>query len=1339
MNVQTRTREGLSTSLGTFLKAILVTIMLLAVVHPAFATFPGSNGRIAYSVTSGLSSTGNALESIFLTDLGNLTLAPAGVFENHPAWSPDGSQLAFIRHDTSTSRFTIEIIRRDGTGERTLIGTEVFGAHDRGNFLLPAWSADGHSIAFIRNDLGCTPPYSCGKNRLYRINTDGTGLTEVVGPETGLDITPDNPQWSSRGDLGFTCDVVSGFAGQNKRGICVIGPGTFSELRIEPPNNFLFGEGVANVWNMSWSPDGQTIVFAALFVTSHIVNFSYVVHSEVFRVNKDGTGLVQITQTPEICSGQPNAHYFSAAPSPDGNSIVAIGRVGCRYNNETFGFGLDGLWTVDSNGDQPTLLFATHTSSFIWDSHVDWQPLPQSLTFNILDGHDNPLKGLKVELRRTDETLIDDKPINTVGGTYVFEDGVAPGDYILRATLIDRCVSPCVPAFDIRYAGNVPDEPVWLEWRFTVNSLPTPPFTLNFDSADPLQVHYSVPSYYASLLNDMANITFRVRQYVDWVKTRLTSDTGPTAHFYTFAITDPDDGKPVAPSDGYYSPLTSKIVFGVLESAYQNRDGKFEAGFNGDAPENGEWHEFTHHLYQTWIHDDACPGDLDHGGYDNLDTCNSMDEGFAEFLPTLAAQDILGPLFHPLPGSAVAQLSNSFYSDLWDLQWPTKAWGHLWGTQTSEEFAIAALFWDLVARNGNTEIGAVIGANGLPRVVTYTNTVQSTPISQLWSQLTSTHPKTVVDLRSSFGNPPLTIDLDGDGVPDVAPIDIPFLMHGFYPVDTDPIILSHTINFYDVGYAQRMNGAAPRNGAVGGTAHRVYNAAGMVTKSLIPRSKIVPGPHSNIGLTVLDAFGRPLSGAAVNLTISYPGGQTRLLRQLGSGSGALVHLELPPYFDYLLPADAPLPPCDPAHDVQVNVTLSVEKDGLASNETPSFNNCAYLQAVAAATGPAALSFTVTVPVTGGGDTIPPTTTAALSPQPNAVGWSSSNVTVTLNSTDNPGGSGVKQITYSASGAQSLASTTVNVSSVPIVISTEGTTTVSFFATDNAGNVEIANTLTVRLDKTPPSTSCGAADSLWHAADVSIQCTASDAGSGLANSSDASFVLSTAVPVGTETAGAPTGTRSVCDVSGNCANAGPIGGNMIDKKPPSISITTPANTNYLLGQGIGANYACADGGSGVAACTGTVAQGSGIDTSSVGSKTFTVNATDKVGNLSSPQAVTYSVSYNLCLLYDPTRSVNGGSTLPLKLQLCDANNADVSQSAVVLHGLSLVQAATNASEVLQASGNANPNNDFRFDSSLGPTGGYIFNLSTKGLTTGSYLLSFSAGADPTAHTLMFQVR
>jgi len=101
------------------------------------------------------------------------------------------------------------------------------------------------------------------------------------------------------------------------------------------------------------------------------------------------------------------------------------------------------------------------------------------------------------------------------------------------------------------------------------------------------------------------------------------------------------------------------------------------------------------------------------------------------------------------------------------------------------------------------------------------------------------------------------------------------------------------------------------------------------------------------------------------------------------------------------------------------------------------------------------------------DITPPSTIATGTPAANANGWNNTNVAVTLASTDNPGGSGVKQITYSASGAQTIASTTVAGSSTTVSFTTEGVTTLTYFAKDNAGNSEAPKTLKVQIDKTPP--------------------------------------------------------------------------------------------------------------------------------------------------------------------------------------------------------------------------------------------------------------------------------
>jgi DNA-binding beta-propeller fold protein YncE len=74
--------------------------------------------------------------------------------------------------------------------------------------------------------------------------------------------------------------------------------------------------------------------------------------------------------------------------------------------------------------------------------------------------------------------------------------------------------------------------------------------------------------------------------------------------------------------------------------------------------------------------------------------------------------------------------------------------------------------------------------------------------------------------------------------------------------------------------------------------------------------------------------------------------------------------------------------------------------------------------------------------------------------------------------------------------------------------------------------------------------------------------------------------------------------------------------VVDTTMPSVTITTPAaQAVYAMGQAVKANYGCIDdtGGSGIATCVGTVPNGSPIDTSGAGTKSFTVTATDNAGN------------------------------------------------------------------------------------------------------------------------------
>jgi hypothetical protein len=166
------------------------------------------------------------------------------------------------------------------------------------------------------------------------------------------------------------------------------------------------------------------------------------------------------------------------------------------------------------------------------------------------------------------------------------------------------------------------------------------------------------------------------------------------------------------------------------------------------------------------------------------------------------------------------------------------------------------------------------------------------------------------------------------------------------------------------------------------------------------------------------------------------------------------------------------------------------------------------------------------------------------------------------------------------------------------------------------------------DTIAPSIACAVPDGAWHTNNVALACTAGDGGSGLANAADESFTLLTSAGPGTENSNAATNSRIVCDVAGNCAQAGPIGGNRIDRKGPAITVTAPASGGvYQLYQLVNASYGCADGGSGLSTCNGTVPNHGHLDTATLGSKTFVVNATDAVGNMSS-STVTYEVRRTL---------------------------------------------------------------------------------------------------------------
>jgi hypothetical protein len=138
------------------------------------------------------------------------------------------------------------------------------------------------------------------------------------------------------------------------------------------------------------------------------------------------------------------------------------------------------------------------------------------------------------------------------------------------------------------------------------------------------------------------------------------------------------------------------------------------------------------------------------------------------------------------------------------------------------------------------------------------------------------------------------------------------------------------------------------------------------------------------------------------------------------------------------------------------------------------------------------------------DTTPPTSSAT----GNDAGWHATDVTVSLSADDGVTGSGVNDIEYDIDGgsAQTISGAGGDVTiPAPSDHSNDGTHTITFFATDNAGNVESpSNAVTVKIDTTKPSTSVTTnpttpdGDNGWFKrASVDFTLSGSDASSGVA--------------------------------------------------------------------------------------------------------------------------------------------------------------------------------------------------------------------------------------------------
>ena len=248
-----------------------------------------------------------------------------------PAWSPDGSQIAFARA-AGVGGIAIEVIPADG-GEARMLADSLDAAHEM------RWSPDGRKLAYVTNNarfaLGTVHLGNDAPTTIWAIDV-GSGKQRRITAGTSIDVSP---VWTDGGRSLLFVSNRDGSRDVYRVRLSASGDPAGAPERIT--------SGL-NAHGIDLSRDGKTLAYSAFTAYSHIWSVPLPVTGTASLANAR-----QITTSDETIEG--------IALSTDGKWLA--------FDSDRSGNG--DIWKIAVDGGQPVQLTTDPSGDYVQDWSFD--------------------------------------------------------------------------------------------------------------------------------------------------------------------------------------------------------------------------------------------------------------------------------------------------------------------------------------------------------------------------------------------------------------------------------------------------------------------------------------------------------------------------------------------------------------------------------------------------------------------------------------------------------------------------------------------------------------------------------------------------------------------------------------------------------------------------------------------------------------------------------------------------------------------------------------------------------------------------------------------------------